>query len=392
MILAEKNIRSIVRQEILREAAAGVEKIYVDNQGYKFAIRNGTLTLLARPPAMGNAGLPKPVPQKMLIATVEALKLRYKGDAGLESISKSPGGTQPTPPQSVGQSDLTGVSMYGAKVGNASNYTEYRVYGNGMIKRFGVMKGGRWTMDDPAKDIPAGQRAAVAQSILAANQYDSAAKASLDSIVSGKAAPKAGEEGASQKVLSMIRKALFAAGAPIYYIAFADYLLGRTSTFTASELPANYQVDLAKVAKYALTRASPRTKKRGEILHDNTFVYNDFWRNASKKLGQGTPGTPLDGQGTKGTGTVEALEFFLGGMVVTQEGQNYVIRDIYDYDDYYVSPKAYDEMSEFLGAIARAGSFYNVIRKAAAFRQASGYTGFPVEISLPVSLAADFKV
>ena len=386
MILTEKNLREIIHQEILREITTGAEKVYSDNEGYKFAIRNGVLTLVGRPAAKGNAGLPKPIPTKMLNATVAALKLRYKGDAALDTLTKG----APAAP-AVQQTSPEGVSMYGAKVGDAKNYTEYRVYSDGTIKRFGVMKGGRWTMDDPAKDVPANQRATVAQSILAANQYDPAAKASLDTAASGKAAA-AGEVGISQKVLSMIRKTLLSAGAPIAYVAFADYLMGRTSTFTAGELPSNYQTDLAKVAKYAMTRASPKTRKKGEILHDNAFVYNDFWRNASKKLGQGVPGTPLDGQGTKGTGTVEALEFFIGGMVVTQEGQNYVIRDIYDYDDFFVSPKAYDEMSEFLGALAKAGSFYNVIRKAAAFRQTSGYTGFPVDIRLPVSLAADFKV
>lgn len=407
MILTERQIRRIISEEILSEKTATAtykpttstgtssgEKVYVDDQGYKFAIRSGVLTLIGRPAAMGNKGLPKPIPSSMLSSTVTNLRKKYQSDAGLARLA----GTAPAPgavaaPTKVGPSDVSGVSMYGARVGDPQNYTEYRVYSNGLIKRFGVMKGGQWTMDDPAKDIPADKRVAVAQSILASNKYDSAAKASLDGIVSGKLTGTTAEDpGISLKLLSYVRKAMLAAGAPIAYVAFADYLLGRTNTWTANDLPANYQADLAKVAKYALTRKSPRTGKKGEILHDNAFVYNDFWRNASKKLGQGIPGTPLDGQGTKGTGTVEALEFFLGGMVVTQEGENYVIRDIYDYDDYFVSPKAYDEMSEFAGRLAQGSSFYDIVRKAAAFRQSTGYTGFPVEIRLPVSLAADFTV
>jgi hypothetical protein len=300
---------------------------------------------------------------------------------------------QAAPPTAVGPSDVAGVSMYGAKIGESNNYTEYRIYSNGMIKRFGVMRNGQWTMDDPAKEIPATQRQKLASTILAADQYDSSAKESLDGIVSGKlTGANAQDASAMNSFLSVMRKTLLSAGAPIAYVAFADYLLGRTTAWTTNDLPAQYQADLAKVAKYALTRKSPKTGKRGEILHDNPFVYNDFWRNASVKLGQGVPGTPLDGQGMKGDGTVEALEFFLGGMVVTQQGQNYVIDDIYDYDDYYVSPKAYDEMSEFLGRLAKAGSLYDFVRKAAAFRQSTGYTGFPVKIVLPVSLAADFKV
>lgn len=312
--------------------------------------------------------------------------------AAADALSTGQGASpaQATPPAKVGPSDVAGTSMYGAKVGDANNYTEYRVYTNGMIKRFGVMKAGKWTMDDPAKDIPAAQLKATAQAILNANQYDAAAKAALDGIVAG-TLTGAGE-GASvfQSAMSMMRRTLASAGAPVAYIAFADYLVGRTSMWTENDLPSNYHADLAKVAKYALSIRTPSGKK-GQILHNNQFVYNQFWRNASIKLGQGTPGTPLDGQGMKGTGTVEALEFFLGGIVVTQEGQNYVISDIYDYDDYYVSPKAYDEMSEFLGRLATAGTFYNVIRRAAAFRQSTGYKGFPVRITLPVSLAADFK-
>lgn len=295
-------------------------------------------------------------------------------------------------PAAVGSSDVAGVSMYGAKVGDSSNYTEYRVYTNGMIKRFGIMKNKKWTMDDPAVDILAAKLKATAQAILTANQYDAAAKAALDGIVAGTLTGTGGAGADTfQRAASLMRKALAGAGAPIAYVAFADYLIGRTSTFTENDLPSQYRTDLAKVAKYALSLKTPNGKK-GQILHNNQWVYNTFWRTASEKLGQGTPGTPLGGVGAKGTGTVEALQFFLGGMVVTQEGQNYVISDIYDYDDYYVSPKAYDEMEEFLGSIAKAGNFYDVIRNAAGYRQSTGYTGYPVRIVLPVSLAADFKV
>lgn len=315
--------------------------------------------------------------------------------AAADALSTGQGTTSApaAPPAKVGPSDVAGVSMYGAKVViDDSNYTEYRVYTNGMIKRFGIMKSGRWTMDDPAKEIPAEQRQAVAQSILTANQYDAAAKAALDGIVAGTLTGVGGQDASAfQSAMSRMRRALASAGAPVAYIAFADYLVGRTSTWTESDLPSNYHSDLAKVAKYALSVKTPSGKK-GQILHDDAFVYNNFWRTASIKLGQGIPGTPIGGAGTKGTGTVEALEFFLGGIVVTQEGQNYVITDIYDYDNYYVTPKAYDEMSEFLGALGKAGTFYNVIRAAAAFRQTSGYKGFPVRIVLPVSLAADFQV
>jgi hypothetical protein len=314
--------------------------------------------------------------------------------AAADALSTGQGAVpaQAAPPAKVGPSDVAGTSMYGAKVVvDANNYTEYRVYTNGMIKRFGIMRAGAWKMDDPALDISAAQLKATAKAILAANQYDAAAKASLEGIIAGTLTGAGESASAFQGVMSTMRRTLASAGAPVAYIAFADYLVGRTSTWTESDLPSNYHSDLAKVAKYALSVKTPSGKK-GQILHDNNFVYNNFWRNASIKLGQGVPGTPLDGQGTKGTGTVEALEFFLGGIVVTQVGQNYVISDIYDYDDYYVSPKAYDEMTEFLGALARAGTFYNVIRKAAAFRQATGYKGFPVKITLPISLAADFKV
>lgn len=295
-------------------------------------------------------------------------------------------------PAAVGSSDVAGVSMYGAKVGDSETYTEYRVYTNGMIKRFGIMKKGKWKMDDPAVDIPADKLKATAGAILAANQYDAAAKAALDGIVAGTLTGTGGVGADTfQRAASWMRRTLARAGAPIAYVAFADYLMGRTSTFTEKDLPPQYQADLAKVAKYALSVTTPSGKK-GYLLHNNEWVYNTFWRTASDKLGQGIPGTPLGGVGTKGTGTVEALQFFLGGIVVTQEGQNYVISDIYDYDDYYVSPKAYDEMSEFLGAIGKAGTFYDVIRNAAGYRQSTGYKGYPVRITLPVSLAADFKV
>jgi len=293
-------------------------------------------------------------------------------------------------PAKIGPSDIAGTQMYGAKIGTPISYDEYRVYTNGTIKIFGHMKNNAWKMEDPAKDVAKDQLAIVAKKILDANQYDANAKPTLDKIVAGTVASQ--NEGWGSWIMTNMEKALIAANAPIHLVAFGAYLCGRNAAFTENDLPANYQTDLAKIAKYAMTRASPQTKIKGQILHNNTFVYNDFWRNASILLGQGTPGTPLDSQGVLGTGTVESLEFFLGGIVVKQSGDNYVIEDIYDYDDYYDSPQAYQGMSKFLGRMSNAITLYDAIRKAAAFRQSAGYTGFPVRITLPMSLAANFNI
>ena len=307
------------------------------------------------------------------------------------TLATKPATTPPqtTPPTTIGPSDIAGTQMYGAKVGTSASYDEYRIYTNGTIKIFGHMKNNVWKMEDPAKDVAKDQLAIIAKKILDANQYDANAKTTLSNIVAGSVSSQ--NEGWGSWLMTKLEKALISANAPIHLVAFGAYLCGRTAAFTENDLPANYQTDLAKVAKYAMTRQSPQTGVKGQILHSNPFVYNDFWRNASILLGQGTPGTPLDGKGVLGTGTVESLEFFLGGIVVKQSGDNYIIEDIYDYDDYYKSPQAFQHMSQFIGSMEKAGGLYQMVRNAATFRQSSGYAGFPVRITLPMSLAANFN-
>ena len=182
-------------------------------------------------------------------------------------------------------------------------------------------------------------------------------------------------------LLRGLRRGAQTLGTSIHLVAFLDYLTGRTTTFTEADLNDRYKRDLAFVAKRAVKTNG------GKILGSNRFVYNQFWVKASEAIGQGTPNTPLDNPpGPAGTGTVEDMMYFLGGMTVKQEGDNYVITDIYDFDDYFGNPEAFDQLSDFAQDMEKEG-LYRKVRSLASWRQASGYGGFRVEIRLPVSLA-----
>jgi hypothetical protein len=259
----------------------------------------------------------------------------------------------------------------------------YRILTTGRIYRFGVTRRGRFVMDDPSIEITAPKDKQIAQNLLDQEGLSSSVIDILKNILEDNASNDNPLDAATTSLIKLLRRSAQSLGTKIHLVAFLDYLLGRTQTFTENDLNSTYKRDLAKVAAIAAVT------NRGKILGSNSFVYNDFWVKASKALGQGTPTTPLSSNpGPSGTGTVEDLMYFLGGMTVKKTGDNYVITDIYDFDDYFSNPRAFDEFSDFVDDIS-SDALYKKVRRIAAWRQSSGYGGYRVEITLPKSLAEE---
>ena len=272
------------------------------------------------------------------------------------------------------------------------NEVHYRLTSTGRLYRFGVLKNGKWTMDDPALEYTGEQKNKIAQSLIDKEGFDSTVKKKLQKIIDNKSLRGAASNfgtGITTKIansfMRMITKGLQSAGAPVHLIAFAYYLAGRTTTFTENDLNDQYKKDLAKCAQIAM--ATTKGGEPGRILCTNNFVYKQFWQKCSSELGQGKLNTPIDSPpGPIGSGTVEELMYFLGGMTVKDTGENYVITDIYDFDDYFGNASAFDEFGDFLDDLKKED--YKKIRAIASWRQSTGYSGFRVEITLPKTMTA----
>ena len=259
----------------------------------------------------------------------------------------------------------------------------YRILTTGKIYRFGVTRRGKFVMDDPSIEIAPPKDKQVAQNLLDIGGLSNRVTGILENILEGDSSNDNPLDKATTSLIKLLRRSAQSLGTRIHLVAFLDYLLGRTQTFTENDLNSTYKRDLAKVAAIAAVT------NRGRILGSNSFVYNNFWVKASEALGQGTTTTPLESNpGPSGTGTVEDLMYFLGGMTVKKAGDNYVITDIYDFDDYFSNPSAFDEFSDFVDDVS-SDVLYKKVRRIAAWRQSSGYGGYRVEITLPKSLAEE---
>jgi len=101
---SELELRSLIHEMLQETGRAGGGTIYSDNAGYKFRIDNGKLMLVARPKSdkNGQAGLPKPLNQKIVASTAAELSRRYPQDKALSALAKggSAGGASTPAPSS----------------------------------------------------------------------------------------------------------------------------------------------------------------------------------------------------------------------------------------------------------------------------------------------------
>jgi len=381
MRLSRYEIRRLIVETLLNEGLSlpGSDEItyerYTDSEGYRFKVgSDGTMLLVGKGKVdfYGENMKSFDGNSKITVAKNLIKDLVKKGQA-VDNKSALYRIANPTTTSSSRNEDMyTAIDDKG---------THYRILTSGEILRFGVTKNGKFIMDDPPRKIAPPADKEVAKKLLNTAKLEKSARETLENILKGVESNDNPIDTATNLLLRTLRKAAQALGTKIYLVGFLDFLLGRTSTFTEADLNDRYKKDLAKVAAIALKTND------GKILGSNDFVYNNFWVKASRALGQGMPTTPVSpNPGPSGTGTVEDFMYFLGGMTVKLVDDNYVITDIYDFDDYFTKPQAFKEFSDFAKGVS-VDDLYKKTRKIAAWRQASGYSGYRVKITLPKSLA-----
>jgi hypothetical protein len=166
---------------------------------------------------------------------------------------------------------------------------------------------------------------------------------------------------------------------PPHMRAFMSFLMGRTEVIDANFFkPEELKIIANRVNSYFPSDSKCRKNKRC-----NVSFYQDT--NFSKiKTGDEKVVNP---------GLAKAIGLTIGNGQVIDNGNSYIVKDIYDFNNFKNNPDAYSP--EKAGGTIKAalnkitcGNYVQGIEELASFKQAKGYKGIPVEIEIPKNRTA----
>lgn len=162
---------------------------------------------------------------------------------------------------------------------------------------------------------------------------------------------------------------------PPHMRAFLEFLGNRTTPINANFFkPEELKIIGDRVNSYFLTNSKCKANKACNV----PFYTNETdW--SKVKSGDAKVFNPA---------LATALGYTIGNGQVVDNGSSYIIKDIYDFNNYIEHPDAYS--LEKMGGTAAAalkkifcGNFIQGVEELASFKQAMGYKGIPVEIEIP---------
>jgi peptidoglycan hydrolase-like protein with peptidoglycan-binding domain len=161
---------------------------------------------------------------------------------------------------------------------------------------------------------------------------------------------------------------------PPHWRAFMSFLLGRTEPINADFFkPEELKLIADRVNSYFPSNSKCRKNKKCYV----SFYQNTDW--SKVKTGQEKVLSPELGK---------AIGLTIGNGQVIDNGDSYIVKDIYDFNNFKNNPSAYSP--EKAGSTVKAalnkitcGNYIQGIEELASFKQAKGYKGIPVEIQIP---------
>ena len=161
---------------------------------------------------------------------------------------------------------------------------------------------------------------------------------------------------------------------PPHFRAFIRFLLGRTEPITAKFFkPEEFKLISDKINSYFPSNEKcKRDKKCFVSLYSDT----DF---SKVKTGE---------ERVLNVSLAKSIGLTIGNGQIIDKGNSYVLKDIYDFNNFQKNPDAYSP-EKATGTIKEAlkklvcGNFIQGVEELASFKQAAGYKGIPVEIEIP---------
>lgn len=165
--------------------------------------------------------------------------------------------------------------------------------------------------------------------------------------------------------------------APPHWRAFMSFLLGREEPIKANFFkPEELKLISDRVNSYFPSNSNCKRNKKCYV----SFYGDTNWSNV--KSGKEKVVNPA---------LKEAIGYTIGNGQVIDNGNSYIVRDIYDFNNFKNNPQAYspekanDTIKAALKKIS-CGNYIQGIEELASFKQAKGYKGIPVEIEIPKSV------
>jgi peptidoglycan hydrolase-like protein with peptidoglycan-binding domain len=171
---------------------------------------------------------------------------------------------------------------------------------------------------------------------------------------------------------------------PLHIRALMDYLAGRTTPMTAADLTKEEQEYLKNVAiKNAKTGLKYNTWKGIGAGNLPTAMTSTGSEKETEKFKTSAQGSLLN-PGLAGVFMYTLGEVDPPAIKVAPDKKSVTVRDIYDFNSVGLpKDKVMQNFSDaFSNFFKGKGTFYSIVRNAVAFKELSGYPGYPVNITV----------
>jgi peptidoglycan hydrolase-like protein with peptidoglycan-binding domain len=161
---------------------------------------------------------------------------------------------------------------------------------------------------------------------------------------------------------------------PPHIRAFLSFLGGQTTPITSNFFkPEELQIIANKVNSYFPSNPNCKRNKKCNV----SFYQDTDWSKIKK--GEEKVVNP---------GLAKAIGLTIGNGEVIDNGNSYIVKDIYDFNNFKNNPSAYsleNVGSTVKNALSKitCGNYIQGIEELASYKQSRGYKGIPVEIEIP---------
>lgn len=161
---------------------------------------------------------------------------------------------------------------------------------------------------------------------------------------------------------------------PPHIRAFMSFLMGRTEVINADFFkPEELKLIANRVNSYFPSDSKCRKNKKCYVSFYKDTDFSKIKRGEEKVINPEL---------------AKAIGLTIGNGQVIDNGSSYIVKDIYDFNNFKNNPSAYSP--EKAGGTIKAalnkitcGNYVQGIEELASFKQANGYKGIPVEIEIP---------
>jgi len=167
---------------------------------------------------------------------------------------------------------------------------------------------------------------------------------------------------------------------PLHIRAFANFLKLRKSPLTINDLTSTERGALKQMVDYAQKKGLIRNGKTVNFYGIANALNDGSEKIDFKDKTLGLNQTDLKSEYTK-------VAMTLGNAVVNKTGDKYIVKDIYDFNNYANNPEKYtlDQTPKTIGDAVKKlgnGNYVQGIEELASYYQKLGYSGYPVDLEV----------